>query len=253
MTASRSSGLRWGWAGAIAALLLAADVSLAQTPLRGAPLAFRPSTTIPFPRPGVQVFGPALGPNGSPPGPQIGNRFVSQLMPGKPEQPLLNNGSLQVSINPAPNLPNSIPFTYIAALPLGDRLGKNGVVYDPELLANIGFSPTLPLVGANATFGPYLFPSIPPIQNNILNFGGDFFNRQRAMNDALMAAAAQQMAAMNGPAGGPMAFGPLGNGGGFGAGFNPPPIFNDNDNAKDKDNDKDRKDRKKDKREKQDE
>jgi hypothetical protein len=201
MTASHNTlSLRW-WVGSWAVLLLAADASQAQTPLRGAPIAFRPSTTVPFMRPGSIIFGPSLTPGG-PPGPQIGNRFVSQLMPEKATAPLLNNGSLQVSINPNPNLPNSIPFTFMAALPLGDRLGKNGVVFDPELLANIGFSPTVPLIGANVTWGPYLFPSIPPIQQNILNFGGDMFRRQRMMQDAALMAAAMAMPALPLPAAG---------------------------------------------------
>jgi hypothetical protein len=147
------------------------DVASAQTPMRGPPLAFRPSTTIPFKTPGPFIYGPSLGPNGFPVGSQIGNRYVAQLMPQKATPQLLNNGSLSVWLNPVPEFPNTLQFTYFASLPVGDRLGKNGVVYDAELTNNIGFSPTLPLVGANATFANFLFPSIPPIDNNVMNFG----------------------------------------------------------------------------------
>jgi hypothetical protein len=97
-------------------------------------------------------------------------------MPHKPVIPLVNNGNLTLWINPIPDAPNQIQFTYQASLPQGDRLGKNGVVYDAELMANLGFSPVLPIVGANATFANFLFPSIPPIANNVLNFKGTFGN-----------------------------------------------------------------------------
>src|SRR5262245_13498318 len=100
MIASFVSLARWGAAPALAVILLTADAS-AQTPMRGPPLAFRPSTTIPFAQPGNVIFGPALGGvNGFPTAPQVGNRVFSQLMPGKPQIPLLNNGSLSVWLNP---------------------------------------------------------------------------------------------------------------------------------------------------------
>jgi hypothetical protein len=51
---------------------------------------------------------------------------------------LLNNGSLQTTQNPNANLPNQLKFMYIAAMPLGDRLGNNGVYYDTDLLPNLG-------------------------------------------------------------------------------------------------------------------
>jgi hypothetical protein len=60
----------------------------------------------------------------------------------RPTVALLNNGSLQTSANPNAKLPNQIPFIYIAAMPLGDRLGNNGVFYDTGLLPNLGlFAP----------------------------------------------------------------------------------------------------------------
>jgi hypothetical protein len=157
--------------GVLGTLLLSASVAPAQTPLRGPPIAFRPSTTAPFPQPGVIIFGPSIGPQGFGIGPQRGARFSAQLLPQKATAPLLNNGSLAVWLNPVPEFPNTIAFSYFASIPVGDRLGKNGVVYDAELTNNIGFSPTLPIVGANATFANFLFPSIPPISNNVVNFG----------------------------------------------------------------------------------
>jgi len=61
------------------------------------------------------------------------------LLPRQPYTPgLLNNGSLQTTQNPNANLPNQVRFTYIAAMPLGDRLGNNGVFYDTNILPNVG-------------------------------------------------------------------------------------------------------------------
>jgi len=61
------------------------------------------------------------------------------LLPRQPYTPgLLNNGSLQTTQNPNANLPNQARFIYIAAMPLGDRLGNNGVFYDTNILPNVG-------------------------------------------------------------------------------------------------------------------
>jgi hypothetical protein len=61
----------------------------------------------------------------------------ARLLPRFPSG-LLNNGSLQTTQNPNANLPNQAKFIYIAAMPLGDRLGNNGVYYDTDLLPNLG-------------------------------------------------------------------------------------------------------------------
>jgi hypothetical protein len=61
------------------------------------------------------------------------------LLPPLPYAPaILNNGSLQTTQNPNANLPNQARFIYIAAMPLGDRLGLNGVYYDNNILPNNG-------------------------------------------------------------------------------------------------------------------
>lgn len=73
-------------------------------------------------------------------GPTIGNR--QPRLPPRPPINLLNNGSLQTSPNPNAILPNQHQFAYIAAMPLGDRLGYNGIFYDYEIIPNIGlYSP----------------------------------------------------------------------------------------------------------------
>lgn len=70
-------------------------------------------------------------------GPQMGGTPL--LLPRQAYAPgLLNNGSLQTTQNPNADLPNQVRFIYIAAMPLGDRLGNNGVFYDTDLLPNIG-------------------------------------------------------------------------------------------------------------------
>lgn len=63
-------------------------------------------------------------------------------LPPKPPINLLNNGSLATWPNPNAILPNQVQFAYIAAVPLGDRLGYNGIFYDQEIIPNVGlFTP----------------------------------------------------------------------------------------------------------------
>ena len=142
---------RWVLASAPVVLLVSADLAAAQQ-LRGPPLALRPSTfnLVGIPGPSYQAFGLAYGPQFNyTTGNQVGDRYTAQLMPGKGNIPLLNNGSLQISQNGAlPGTPNVTPFEYIGALPIGDRLGKNAIFYDPELDTNIGFTPNQPLAPA---------------------------------------------------------------------------------------------------------
>jgi len=232
------------------------------TPLRGPPIAFRPSTvTPPFPQPGSIIFGPSLGPNGFPPGPQVGARYTAQLMPGKPTIPLLNNGSLNIWLNPLPRLPNQIAYTYQATLPEGDRLAKNGIVDDPNLLPVLGYSPILPLpYGPGATVPGFQLGALAPIDANILNFMGNNFARRRmayqmyanqmqqlqqAQTLAAMAILAQQPTPFQAAA--PAGYGAQGYGfgnpvfGGYGG-----LAFPVKDKAKDKDKDKEKDDDKKD-------
>lgn len=73
------------------------------------------------------------------PGGGMGMMTPPTLLPRQPYFPyLLNNGSLQTTQNPNANLPNQVRFIYIAAMPLGDRLGNNGVYYDTDIIPNIG-------------------------------------------------------------------------------------------------------------------
>lgn len=178
--------------------------SLSADPLRGPPISLRPSTYILFAPPGAgpQPFGPAFGPQGTQAfagglvGNQIGpygaiaqspfaGRYTAQLMPGKPLIPLLNNGSLHVQQNPAPaGTPNINPYTYIAGLPLGDRLGVNGVFYDPELVPNYGFTPSSLMTPNQSFVPPYSYGAIL----------GQSFQRQRMMAMYSAYAAYNQMA-----------------------------------------------------------
>jgi hypothetical protein len=71
-------------------------------------------------------------------GPNNGNG-KALLLPTLPFAPAsMNNGSMQTTQNPNANLPNQTRFINIAAMPLGDRLGNNGVFFDTNLLPNIG-------------------------------------------------------------------------------------------------------------------
>ncbi len=195
-----------GIALALALILLTAEIARAQntltTPLRGPPIAFRPSTVTPqfTPNGATVIFGPAGGTPGAPPFPQVGQRYTAQLFPGQPPTSLVNNGNLNVWLNPVPHLPNQIPYTYQATIPEGDRLAKNGIVDDTNLLPTIGFSPILPLpFGPGATVPGFQLGALAPIEANILNFMGDQFARRRlamqlafaqAQQQAMMAAAA---------------------------------------------------------------
>ncbi len=64
----------------------------------------------------------------------VGGNLPLATFPAQPMIPLLNNGSLQVSPNPARGFPNIQPYAYIASLPLGDRLPYNGIFADPQML-----------------------------------------------------------------------------------------------------------------------
>ena len=94
------------------------------------------------------------------------------LLPRFPSA-MLNNGSLQTTQNPNANLPGQVPFIFIAAMPLGDRLGRNGVYYDTDLLPNIGLFqggqnlmgqvPQNPNNNPNPNPNPFP-PPLPPVQ-----------------------------------------------------------------------------------------
>jgi hypothetical protein len=77
---------------------------------------------------------------GPPPMPAMGAAAPQPLLPPRQDYApaIMNNGSLQTTQNPNANLPNQARFIYIAAMPLGDRLGNNGVFYDTNILPNIG-------------------------------------------------------------------------------------------------------------------
>lgn len=78
-------------------------------------------------------------------------------LPPKPPINLLNNGTLATWPNPNATLPNQLQFAYIAAVPLGDRLGYNGVFYDQEIIPNVGlFAPGA--MGGMMPSGPSPFP-----------------------------------------------------------------------------------------------
>ncbi len=147
---------------ALAVLLMSAPLASAQVPLRGSRNANAPGLAV---------------------------------LPGKPLIPLLNNGSLQISPNPNPQFPNALPFTYIAALPLGDRLMMNGIQADPDLLPQA-------LGGGGMGGGPGGNPGGNP--GGQPGFPGPFprgYNRQAAYNNAAynqMAAMAAWRAAYNG-------------------------------------------------------
>jgi hypothetical protein len=83
---------------------------------------------------------PPLKLRGPPPMPPMGGMAPQPLLPPRQDYApaIMNNGSLQTTQNPNANLPNQARFIYIAAMPLGDRLGNNGVFYDTNLLPNIG-------------------------------------------------------------------------------------------------------------------
>lgn len=121
-----------------------------------------------------------LPPIGGPPklrGPAMG--AAMPLLPPKPPINLLNNGSLATWPNPNAILPNQHQFAYIAALPLGDRLGYNGIFYDQEIIPNVGiFTPGMggggaPMPGPGPFPGPFP-PPFPPVKAAMLQ-------RQRMM------------------------------------------------------------------------
>lgn len=104
-------------------------------------------------------------------------------LPPKPPINLLNNGSLATWPNPNAILPNQVQFAYIAAVPLGDRLGYNGIFYDQEIIPNVGlFTPGG--MGGGVSPGPGPFP--PPL------FQAAQLARQRRV--AVQAQQMQQMA-----------------------------------------------------------
>jgi hypothetical protein len=85
------------------------------------------------------VSGQPMKLRGPPPMPKNGMAPQPLLPPRQDYAPaVMNNGSLQTTQNPNANLPNQARFIYIAAMPLGDRLGNNGVYYDTNILPNIG-------------------------------------------------------------------------------------------------------------------
>jgi hypothetical protein len=83
---------------------------------------------------------PPMKLRGPPPMPPMGGMAPQPLLPPRQDYApsIMNNGSLQTTQNPNANLPNQSRFINIAAMPLGDRLGNNGVYYDTNILPNIG-------------------------------------------------------------------------------------------------------------------
>jgi hypothetical protein len=151
---------------------------------------------------------------------QNNNGAKPLLLPILPFSPAaMNNGSLQTTQNPNANLPNQARFIYIAAMPLGDRLGNNGVFYDTNLLPNIGlfqggqFVGQLGNQGGNNNINNNPFnPNPSPFGGGFPGGGGGFQAARMARAQLIMALAAMQVQ--------PGMMGAYGAPGGFGA-YNP--------------------------------
>jgi hypothetical protein len=129
---------------------------------------------------------------------------------------LLNNGSLQTTQNPNANLFNQVKFIYIAAMPLGDRLGNNGVYYDTDLLPNIGLfqggQNLMGQVNQNQNNNPNPNPFPPPFQaarmarQRMMMAMYSAYMQQAMMQQAMMQQALMQQAMMQ-PYANPASFG----------------------------------------------
>src|SRR5262249_35187044 len=101
---------------ALSILAISGTSAQAQPPFR----TNMPRQNFPMPQPA----------RAAPPGTPVG------LLPPQ-DIPLVNNGSLATWPNPTAGLPNQLDFSYFASVPLGDRLMRNGVMYDTNLIPNL--------------------------------------------------------------------------------------------------------------------